>query len=399
MALPVNGGGDGLDGLDGRAYFVFSIAEVALTGCMLLLMLSVCGYVVRCRRRGRRLCLPRSSLGMLGILWVLCTFFSHVALWDVLDALGVVSVAPLADELEIVCVTTTTISLGLVEPALLLLIAEVIRLKTAVSTARRRSIFPRWTLNRRAYALALPFVLLQALLMGVGSIDGLSSQGFLPQPGLSPAVGAQPSPPPPPLPPPTPLTSQPNDDIGVGPTAPRAVMAHEYRWWHTEGCAHSIASLIVSAVFILPFEFFWTLWCLRLSKLVLNLKMRRRLLVVQLTYTLIPGAILLLRASKIFIPADLEGVRGSRSHTCTASLPHPHLYCPRLPHPHPNPHPHQHPHPHPQPRSDMHGPTPNARTFRDAFRQIWRGCMAPQPCPHLYRPTIPYSQPHSLSPL
>eukprot|EP00962_Isochrysis_galbana_P043078 scaffold16298_cov105-Isochrysis_galbana.AAC.1 len=42
MALPVDGGGDGLDSLtsSGRAYFIFSIAEVALTGCMLLLMLS-----------------------------------------------------------------------------------------------------------------------------------------------------------------------------------------------------------------------------------------------------------------------------------------------------------------------------------------------------------------------
>lgn len=314
MALPVDGGGDGLDSLtsSGRAYFIFSIAEVALTGCMLLLMLSVSTYVVRCRRRGRRLCVPRASLGMLGILWVLCTFFSHVALWDILDSLGVISVATLADEMEIVCMATTSISLGLVEPALLLLIAEVIRLKTAVSTSRRRSVFPRWTLNRRAYALALPFALLQALLMVVGTIDGMTSQGFLPQPGLSPglspSVGAQ-APPPPPLPPLSPLTR---------PVETRSGVDYEYRWWHDEGCAHSIASLIVSALFILPFEFFWTLWCLRLAKLVLNLKMRRRLLVVQLTYTFIPGCILLLRASEVFIRAEMDGVRVPLSPTAVA---------------------------------------------------------------------------------
>jgi hypothetical protein len=310
MALPANEGGDELDFPTsfGKVYFIFSIAEVALTGCMLLLMLSVSTYVVRCRRRGRRLCLPRASLGMLGFLWVLCTFFSHVAPWDILDGLGVISVATLANEMEIVCMSTSSTSLGLVEPALLLLIAEVIRLKTAVSTARRRSIFPRWTLNRRAYALALPFALLQALLMVVGTIDGMTSQGFLPQPSLSPSMGAQ-APPPPPLSSWSPLTEQASGGSEFGPGEPRTAADEEYRWWHAEGCAHSIASLTVSALFILPFEFFWTLWCLRLAKLVLNLKMRRRLLVVQLTYTFIPGLILMLRASKILIPAESAEVR------------------------------------------------------------------------------------------
>jgi len=45
---------------------------------------------------------------------------------------------------------------------------------------------------------------------------------------------------------------------------------------------------------------------------VLNIKIRRRLQLVQLAYTLIPGAVLLLRASKVFISPNLEWVRTER---------------------------------------------------------------------------------------
>ena len=74
--------------------FIISVSEVAIAGLMLLLMLSVWVYVlVRARRRGGgKLYLPRASLGMLGILWMLAVFFSHVALWDVLGAADVVGV-------------------------------------------------------------------------------------------------------------------------------------------------------------------------------------------------------------------------------------------------------------------------------------------------------------------
>ena len=113
------------------------------------------------------------------------------------------------------------------------------------------------------------------------------------------------------------LEAYPHDGlVGAGPIAEEEV----YKWWHPEGCAISIGSLAVSAVFILPFEFFWTLWCLRLAKLVLNIKMRRRLLVVQLTYTFIPGAVLLLRASKIFIQANHQGVSRHPAHLLTLRL-------------------------------------------------------------------------------
>jgi len=276
MAVAVAVGGPTEFESDARtAFFIFSAAEVALAGCMLLLMLGVCGYVVRCRRRGRQLCVPRASLGTLGILWVLSTFFSHVAIWDVLHALGVISVRTLADEMEIVCMTTTALSLGLVEPALLLLAAEVIRLKTASTAGRQRCGLPRWSFGRRAIALALPFALLQAMMMGVSTVTEMNAIIFRPQPGLARALSPS-APPAPPFAPPAPpfgpgisFLTEPGSGMDVfGDLDPSAAEEFEptspteyFQWWHAEGCAVSIGSLAVSACFILPFEFFWTIWC------------------------------------------------------------------------------------------------------------------------------------------
>mmetsp|Transcript_24401 Transcript_24401/g.71310 ORF Transcript_24401/g.71310 Transcript_24401/m.71310 type:complete len:327 (-) Transcript_24401:644-1624(-) len=249
--------------------FIISVSEVAIAGLMLLLMLSVWVYVlVRARRRGGgKLYLPRASLGMLGILWMLAVFFSHVALWDVLGAADVVGVELTRDK-ELVCQVTLSVSLGLAEPAFLALVGEVIRLKTAGEGARYCRALRRLSPFRRACVVALPFALLQSALMITTALDPhlrYIQESPEEAKGVSAAKLFLPLPP-------IPLEC---DDAALDQRCNASWVSEEYEagsggeeiafiypWWHEEGCAVSIASLSLNAVFVLLFEFFWTLWCL-----------------------------------------------------------------------------------------------------------------------------------------
>ena len=59
----------------------------------------------------------------------------------------------------------------------------------------------------------------------------------------------------------------------------------------------------------MPFVLYWSLCCVRLNKLLLNIKIRRRLFFVQLTYTLVPILLVLLRASRLLYKPTYDKLR------------------------------------------------------------------------------------------
>jgi len=144
----------------------------------------------------------------------------------------------------------------------------VIRLKTAGEGARYCRALRRLSPFRRACVVALPFALLQSALMITTALDPhlrYIQESPEEAKGVSAAKLFLPLPP-------IPLEC---DDAALDQRCNASWVSEEYEagsggeeiafiypWWHEEGCAVSIASLSLNAVFVLLFEFFWTLWCL-----------------------------------------------------------------------------------------------------------------------------------------
>ena len=243
------------------AFRITSVIDVALSGLSLLLLL--CGWVYVVVHRHRALCALRIALGLTATLWVLGVVASHGAIWSLVEQLVGSSQQPGSRrwDREQLCGIHAAVTLGFSEPASLLLIASLIRAKTLP----RRAAHPSWRLMRRSLGLAVLLASLQALAVGL-PLSGAWRHSVVLEP-LPPVLNA-------------------SDGAALG---------REVWWRDEEGCANSAATVGVCSLFVVPFELYWTLTCYRLLGLIINLRLKARLYCVQLTYTLVPALLLLLR--------------------------------------------------------------------------------------------------------
>ena len=262
------------DNAHSSAFRITSVIDVALSGCSLLLLL--CGWVYVVVHCHRPLCALRIALGLTATLWVVGVVASHGAIWSLVELFVGSSQQPGSRrtgggwDREQLCGVHAAVTLGFSEPASLLLIASLIRAKTLP----RRAAHPSWRLMRRSLGLAMLLASLQALVVGL-SLSGAWRHSVVLEP-LPPVLNA----------------------------SDGAALEHEV-WWRDEtGCANSIASVGVCTLFVVPFELYWALTCYRLLGLIINLRLKARLYCVQLTYTLVPVLLLLLRIALLVYAAN-----------------------------------------------------------------------------------------------
>jgi hypothetical protein len=201
-------------GSHSRAFQITSVIDVALSCLSLLLLL--CGWVFVVVHRRRPLCALRIALGVTATLWVLGVVASHDAIWSLVEQTVGSSQQPGGEQL---CGMHAAVTLGFSEPASLLLVASLIRAKTLP----RRAAHPSWRLMRRSLGLAVLLASLQALVVGL-PLSGAGRNSVVLEP----------------LPP-------------VRNASDGAALEREL-WWRDEtGCANSIASVGVCALFVVPF--------------------------------------------------------------------------------------------------------------------------------------------------
>ena len=278
------------------AYLWPALLRVGTMLLCLMATLLACLYVICCRSRLRALCGVRVLLCLSMLLWVACALASRRSVWDlILVPLGVG--LPAADEFELFCGVHSIVEYGVAEPLAMALIGLVFQAK-----ARRSSAPPKrpWRIVRGAFAVSLLAGMLHA---GLFIFDRyVPTQSVL---GPQPRMRAPAQPPPSPLVSPVPAPpSAPDMGEGAGGATDAAWSAHRYRyrWWLAEGCGTTYGTVALTALFTICFEVAWTTACQRLASTVLNLKMRARLRLVQLTFTLVPLLLLLLRASLLLLP-------------------------------------------------------------------------------------------------
>ena len=202
-------------GSHSRAFQITSVIDVALSGLSLLLLL--CGWVFVVVHRHRPLCALRIALGVTATLWVLGVVASHGAIWSLVEQTVGSSQQP--GDREELCGMHAAVTLGFSEPASLLLVASLIRAKTLP----RRAAHPSWRLMRRSLGLAVLLASLQALVVGL-PLSGAGRDSVVLKP-LPPVLNA-------------------SDGAAL----------ERQLWWRDEtGCANSIASVGVCALFVVPF--------------------------------------------------------------------------------------------------------------------------------------------------
>lgn len=249
-----------------------AVALLAVAAILLVLLCLMAPYTIARRKAAPTLAPTRVALAVIAAAHLALALAASSAIYDVVDHFSEPepaspSLAQRSDD----CVALNVVLYGLVEPALLVVLGGIVRCKTT------REPRPLARIGKWALAVVLPSLALQALLIGLQRVPAWSDALVLrPQPALPPRVD------------------------GGAPT---------YEWWHAEGCAVSLASLAgLGAVFI-PFVVLWSLWCLRLRQLLVNLKIRRRLAMVHAAYALVPFALLVLRVSRLVWPARWVDVR------------------------------------------------------------------------------------------
>ena len=281
------------------SFAALSILQTVVALLQITSLLALATYIAVKQKKSLHLALAsiRAALGLIAAAWLILELARNAALWDVIDSF-VNADAPyksltlnhqtLQTERDTICVVTTCIAFGLIEPGLLLMLTAMVWCK-ANDEPRPFTRILRWSL-----ICILPCTFLQALFLGLQHVNSWSDSIFFrPQPAIEVSTNdengndATPPPPPPPI----------------------QISLQVYRWWHQEGCAVSIASLGTLAVAIIIFEIVWTLWCMRLRRLLINLKLRRRLIFVQIAFTLSPMALLLLRVTRLIWPERWVEIR------------------------------------------------------------------------------------------
>ena len=260
---------DAYESIQDAAFKIMAYVELGLAGITLLALFVSWVYVLLHSRR--RLSTLRFLLTMTCGLWVSGLVASHRALWMVLDDLVNLNDVLGSWDRDELCGYHTCITLGFAEPASLLLIAALIRSRTL---KRDRTCTRRW-LARRSLAVAFVVAVVQTGLVLFPLLDLLDNQFTEPRP---------------------PLLTNSSDATKLDYNA----------WWREEGCANTIASVFVDALFVFPFEAYWALACYRLLGLIINLKLKRRLLYVQVAYTLVPICLLLIRFTLLLYDSNWD---------------------------------------------------------------------------------------------
>ena len=203
-------------GSHSRALQITSVIDVALSGLSLLLLL--CGWVFVVVHRHRPLCALRIALGVTATLWVLGVVASHGAIWSLVEQTVGSSQQP--GDREELCGMHAAVTLGFSEPASLLLVASLI---ATPRSSPRHATHPSWRLMRRSLGLAVLLASLQALVVGL-PLSGAGRTSVVLKP-LPPVLNA-------------------SDGAAL----------ERQLWWRDEtGCANSIASVGVCALFVVPF--------------------------------------------------------------------------------------------------------------------------------------------------
>lgn len=269
------------------AYLWPALLRVCTVLLCLMSTLLACMYVLSCRSRLPTFCGVRVLLCLSMLLWVACALAARRSLWDlILVPLGVR--LPSATDFELFCGVHSVIEYGVAEPLALTLIALVFQAK-----ARRSSATPTrpWRIVRCALAISLAAGMLHSSVFLVDRY--VPTQNAL---GPHPRMRA------PSLPPPAaPRLASPTPMPPSAPGATRLVWG-AHRWWLAEGCGTTYSAVALTALFVICFEVAWTAACQRLVGTILNLKMRARLRLVQLTFTLVPLLLLLVRAVLLVVP-------------------------------------------------------------------------------------------------
>uniref|UniRef100_A0A7S0P6J9 Uncharacterized protein n=1 Tax=Calcidiscus leptoporus TaxID=127549 RepID=A0A7S0P6J9_9EUKA len=258
------------------AFSVLNVIEVCAVGALIVLVGMACMYVARISTRGRGLAVLRQVLGIVLVLWAVGTLLAHPAPWEVASF----AFRLRSNEHDFVCWLSTLMVQGFFEPCALLLIAGLIRRRSRLAELQ-----PAYGLIGRAMLLSAPFLLIQAVVVALGEFE---AENTLLRPRPVEREDAD---------------EANRDAAGSGETA--GLLG----WWRDEGCAVSIASVIVEAVFVLPFLVAWSLACLRLVRLLRNTKIKRRLQRLHLTFTLMPLMLLCLRISRLIFPSRFEVTR------------------------------------------------------------------------------------------
>ncbi|KAL1521553.1 hypothetical protein AB1Y20_021212 [Prymnesium parvum] len=266
-------------GLSSEGYWnvalVFSILEFVLVLLFVLVAQTACSLVLRySNRRMPKLCTMRVTLCMLTTLWMGSLLMATPAPWRLLRFAFRLSVEALSDA----CWIQLVICHGLVEPSLLTLIMLLFRAKAASSSV--------WRPGRLLRNTAIVGGVFTAVCVVVQKYGGQENTIFFrPEPELS------------------------HNATGEYIAADRFPPTARHPWWRNEGCADTNASAVGSALFLAPFLFYWTVACVRLRRLLINDQLVRRLVAVQLTFTLVPTLILILRIVLMQFPSHWASTR------------------------------------------------------------------------------------------
>ena len=194
-----------------RTFLIVSGIELLLAAAIVLLLAFLCVYVVRWfgKHRVPQLCIVRVALAFLLAVWVFGVLLAHAAFWDILR-----NVIPMKDvDHNLVCWLNTCVTLGFVEPLVLMITFAIVSLKTR-SAARVHAA----TLLKASSLVPLSVCALQTVFTVVDVRQAWDSAFVWPRPLL-------------------------REDSELS-----------HAWWHEQGCAVTIASVSVSAVFLGPFE-------------------------------------------------------------------------------------------------------------------------------------------------
>jgi len=237
--------------------------------------------------------LQLGSLSLLLALWVVGVLASHAALWQ----MALWHVAGISSQLDLLCQADAIWAHGLFEPAALTLILLLFRAK--VAGAPTASAWRPWRLIRVALGVGCGFAVLQAVPLVIwhttGKSERLGPQPVLPMNGTWPADPVAPDPDASPA-------SLDEARPAAGPSAGRG-------WWRLEGCASGYGGLIASCLFVGPFVLLWHVACHRLSRTLINRRMRRRLRLVHASFALAPALLVLIRASLLLAPPTWSSYR------------------------------------------------------------------------------------------
>ena len=194
-----------------RTFLIVSGIELLLAAGIILLLLAACVYVVRWfgKHRIPQLCIVRVALAFLLAVWLFAAVLAHAAFWDIFS-----KVIPMETvDHELVCWLNTCVALGFVEPLVLMITFAIVSLKTRAAARVHAA-----TLLKAASLVPLSVAAAQTVFTVVDVREAWDSAFVWPRPLIR--EGGE--------------TSR--------------------QWWHEQGCAVTIASVSVSAVFLAPFE-------------------------------------------------------------------------------------------------------------------------------------------------